>query len=336
VPLPNGLHYEWAMRALRAGKHVLLEKPFTSNAIEARALVDFHSSLPSTPEKPRPILLEAVHCVFHPAFQTFLSLLSRDDIAEVQVEQAIPAGVFNHRNIRFQYDLAGGALMDFGTYNVMVIRQIFGTEPVHCTWAKARTGPAGWDPKCDVEFRAQWQFPNGGIARMYASLAATRRFWAVRVMDAIGLIIPNVTVTHKEVAVIDTSLDGDQTHLLTRTVHMDDYMAPHIWHRIDVADKHVIKNVADGRVLKTWMKEERIKAYTWGGLREEKYVRTGTEFWSTYRHMIEQFVNAIKGRPGSGVWIDGESSVKQMAMVDSGYEKAGLSLRPTSASCVYE
>lgn len=38
IPLPNGLHFEWALKSLQAGKHVLLEKPSTSNAIEAEIL----------------------------------------------------------------------------------------------------------------------------------------------------------------------------------------------------------------------------------------------------------------------------------------------------------
>lgn len=39
ISVPNAMHYEWASKALRAGKHVLCEKPFTSNADEAKRLV---------------------------------------------------------------------------------------------------------------------------------------------------------------------------------------------------------------------------------------------------------------------------------------------------------
>lgn len=39
ISTPNGLHFEWASKALRAGKHVLCEKPFTSNAEEAHKLI---------------------------------------------------------------------------------------------------------------------------------------------------------------------------------------------------------------------------------------------------------------------------------------------------------
>jgi hypothetical protein len=42
-------------------------------------------------------------------------------------------------------------------------------------------------------------------------------------------------------------------------------------------------------------------------------------------------VNKVRGREGSGVWMDGEDSIKQMAMIDSAYEKAGLPIRPTSS-----
>lgn len=62
-PLPNGLHFEWTYKALAKGKHVLLEKPSTSNAVEAERL--FRSPLLSQ-NKPL-VLLEAFHNRFTPA-----------------------------------------------------------------------------------------------------------------------------------------------------------------------------------------------------------------------------------------------------------------------------
>ena len=41
-------------------------------------------------------------------------------------------------------------------------------------------------------------------------------------------------------------------------------------------------------------------------------------------------MNRVKKRKGSGVWVDGEDSIRQMEMIDATYLKAGLPLRPTS------
>ena len=89
--LPNGLHYEWSIKALKAGKHVLVEKLVTSNAIEAKALFDFHDSLTADT---RPILLEAFHYRFHPAWSCFLSLISPKDVERVDAEFSVLRGFF--------------------------------------------------------------------------------------------------------------------------------------------------------------------------------------------------------------------------------------------------
>jgi predicted dehydrogenase len=54
IQLPNGLHFEWAAKALAAGKHVLLEKPSTDSADETRKLFELAASKGVT-------LLEAFH-----------------------------------------------------------------------------------------------------------------------------------------------------------------------------------------------------------------------------------------------------------------------------------
>jgi predicted dehydrogenase len=59
MQLPNGLHYEWTLKALAAGKHVLLEKPSTDTAEDTQRLFDFA-------ERKGLVLLEAFHYRFVP------------------------------------------------------------------------------------------------------------------------------------------------------------------------------------------------------------------------------------------------------------------------------
>lgn len=67
--LPNGLHYEWTVKALLAGKHVLLEKPATSTAEESRALF-------ALAEKKGLVVLEAFHFRYNLIFTSCTCLIS--------------------------------------------------------------------------------------------------------------------------------------------------------------------------------------------------------------------------------------------------------------------
>ncbi|KAI4277411.1 MAG: hypothetical protein LQ337_001792 [Flavoplaca oasis] len=113
-PLPNALHCEWTIKALQAGKHVLLEKPSVSNAAEARSF--FHNPL-LLDNGGSLVVLDAVHIRFHPAWQRFLTLINPANIAEAISSIWMPP-IFARDDIRFQYKLAGGCLMDLGSYAI--------------------------------------------------------------------------------------------------------------------------------------------------------------------------------------------------------------------------
>ena len=81
VATPHGQHYEVASAVLEAGKHVLLEKAFTINAREARALADLAASRGL-------FLMEALWTRFIPAYQFTLDLLERGEIGDVVYVQA--------------------------------------------------------------------------------------------------------------------------------------------------------------------------------------------------------------------------------------------------------
>ncbi|HEX2851050.1 MAG TPA: Gfo/Idh/MocA family oxidoreductase, partial [Acidimicrobiales bacterium] len=59
IPLPNSLHAEWAIRAARAGKHVLCEKPLATSAVEASAMAE-------ACDEAGVLLMEAYMTPFHP------------------------------------------------------------------------------------------------------------------------------------------------------------------------------------------------------------------------------------------------------------------------------
>ena len=126
VSVPNSLHAEWAIRALDQGKHVLCEKPFSSDstmAVKAFALAEANGLL----------MMEAFMYRHHPQTKAVTDAIERGVIGEPRFVRAVFAfnavRVFGESNIRFANDLGGGALLDTGSYCVSNIRLICG-EPV--------------------------------------------------------------------------------------------------------------------------------------------------------------------------------------------------------------
>ncbi len=320
IPLPNGLHCEWALKALAKGKHVLLEKPSVSNAAEAELL--FRSPLLTQPNAP--VLLEAFHYRFHPAWRHFLSLVDAPNVAHARSTASVPGFVFPKDDIRFRYDLAGGTMMDLGTYPMSALRGVFGdVAPEACLDCAVAPCPPP-NERCDASFSARFRFPNGGVGEAEGDLTAP--LWK--------FAIPRVAVTHKEVRVDDESgLPEGQEKVRVRKVTLVNFIMPSLWHRIDVEDEWTVRKTDGAReVLKRWQTKQSKKVYTFregGG--DGDPARPGEEWWLTYRYQLEEFVNRVRGRQGSGAWVGGEDSVAQMAMIDSAYLKAGLPLRPTTA-----
>ena len=149
-PLPNGLHAEWTIAALEAGKHVLCEKPFTANAKEAEdvAAVAARTGL---------VVMEAFHYRYHPLAPAHArdrrERRARDHPARRDRARASRCPKFS--DIRYQYDLAGGATMDVGTYTVHMARLLGCEEPeVVSAEAKLRT------PDVDRAMRAELSVPE--------------------------------------------------------------------------------------------------------------------------------------------------------------------------------
>ncbi|KAK7024992.1 hypothetical protein R3P38DRAFT_2952158 [Favolaschia claudopus] len=124
-PLPNGLHFEWTMKALAAGKHVLLEKPAANTAEETRKMFELA-------ESKGVVLLEAFHYRFHPVANRVRAIIESGELGAVKSTEthlALPERFYRANDIRYNYDLGGGALMDMGCYTISAMRFFAGAEP---------------------------------------------------------------------------------------------------------------------------------------------------------------------------------------------------------------
>ncbi|KAF7594616.1 hypothetical protein BBP40_008883 [Aspergillus hancockii] len=330
IALPNGLHYEWTLRAIRAGKHVLLEKPSCSNGEEARALFNH----PLLKQPGAPIILEAFHYRFHPAWQTFLSFIHDDPVAgpvrHVFAQQYAPKGVVPASDIRWRFDLAGGAMMDFGTYTMNCLRQVLREEPI-VTGAEGRIMSVqsgdGEEAQIDQAMIATYKTVGGATGKLLADLSTTGGWpllpasWSKH-LPGFGWPKCEVELEEKEMETVQ-----GESHSVERKVTLWNHLAPSVYHRIDVEDTNTIRR--EGQIVKTWKETKYVKAYTW--LSGDERVGAAKDWWPTYLYQLHEFVNKVKGRKGSGVWVEGNDSIKQMDAVDRTYEKAGLKIRPSSS-----
>ncbi|MCP3987605.1 MAG: Gfo/Idh/MocA family oxidoreductase [Actinomycetia bacterium] len=161
-PLPMSLHAEWTIAALRAGKHVLCEKPFASNATEAADMV-------RVAEEEGRILGEAFHYFYHPLFRRILDEVASGrigDLVRLEAEFETPVA---KPNLRWDYATSGGSLMDLGCYPMHWVRQLAGEEPTVVS-ASAIEGPA----KIDASIEAEMLFPSGVTAQVASSMERGR------------------------------------------------------------------------------------------------------------------------------------------------------------------
>jgi predicted dehydrogenase len=159
-PLPNGLHGEWTIAALEAGKHVLCEKPFTANADEARevkAVADAHPEL---------VVMEAFHYRYHPFAERLRAIVASGELGTIErIETAMCFPLLKRDDIRWDFGLAGGATMDVGCYTIHCLRLLAGEGP-EVTTAEAKLK----GPNVDRAMVAEMAFPSGATGRIHCSM----------------------------------------------------------------------------------------------------------------------------------------------------------------------
>ncbi|MFI1767569.1 Gfo/Idh/MocA family protein [Streptomyces sp. NPDC020800] len=200
VPLPNGLHAEWTLKALGAGKHVLCEKPFASHRAEAERVAD---AADAAFARSGLVVMEAFHYRHHPLAARMRQIVESGELGElhhVEADVCFPLPRFG--DIRYDYALAGGATMDAGCYAVHVARLLTGADPAVTA---ARMLTLRKEPRIDRAMSAELAFPGGVTGRVRASM------WSRRVLSVRARAV---------------GTDGE--------LDVTNFVMPHLYHRLTV------------------------------------------------------------------------------------------------------
>jgi xylose dehydrogenase (NAD/NADP) len=196
IALPNHLHHPWALKALKAGKHVLCEKPLACSAKEAIEMA-------SLAEDHRRYLMEAFMYRFHPRSRRIKQLVAEGRIgAPCLVRSAFcfrmgETDWAGEKNARLKPEMGGGALLDVGCYSVSAARWFLGSEPTQVQ-AQALYHPGG----VDVQMVGTLGFADTALATFEASfISALQQTFSIAGADGVIELPHNAFVPWEEDAV---------------------------------------------------------------------------------------------------------------------------------------
>ncbi|KAF9047840.1 hypothetical protein BJ165DRAFT_1468439 [Panaeolus papilionaceus] len=307
IPLPHMFHYEWSLKALNAGKHVLVEKPMVNTPEEAARLHD-------VAREKGLVIMEAMHTRFHPAIQRVKEIIDSGELGAVtHVEAAglCPKGAITRTYTENDFKEGRGVLMDVGCYPIEVIRYF--TSPTSMTVSSATHTSFPNLPQLDFTVEANLDIVTSSPASRPNPTATFRTSIAA---PHIYGVIPNL-----DMSVTIRCTNG--------SVYLSNYMIPAIYHKIVV--KHTEGNEKGAKV-----KHERVeKVYVFGPRDGDGMKKQGADWWTTYRYQLEAFVDRVREREPR-TWYEKSDSVQNLEWVGEVYRKLGLEQRPPSGYFVSE
>ncbi len=179
IPLPNSLHREWAIRAMRAGKHVLCEKPLALDAAEAEEMIRISRECGV-------LLMEAFMYRYTARMGKVEEILASGLLGPVRCINSTFRFFLDRQNtIKEQPELGGGALYDVGCYPLNLIGLVTQSEPeaiaVECTKSNG----------VDVNLSAVLRYADGLIATLHCGFNAFGRNYSEIVGTDGALLIPD-------------------------------------------------------------------------------------------------------------------------------------------------
>ena len=181
IPLPNGLHFEWVLKAAAKKKHILCEKPLgvsKSQVEKMQAACDANGV----------ILMEAFAYRQSPLTKKVKEIIESGILGKLKfIESHYGYFLENENDVRLSESLYGGATYDVGCYNLNLIRYLAGSEPVKISAA----GVVSEIYKVDEGSSILMQFQDGLEAFAYCSLAIFTSCYYTVISEKGILTVPN-------------------------------------------------------------------------------------------------------------------------------------------------
>lgn len=207
ISLPNSLHIEWSIKAMRAGKHVLCEKPAAMNLAQLKEAI-------AVADETGLIFMEASWNRWHPRTLRFKEIVDSGIIGEVKnIRSAFTYDGLHEDNIRTVYELGGGGLYDLGPYSVAAPIWLMNFAPITNVKTEVKWHPKGSDETVTTSFDI-----GGAHAEALTSMntTGTLYFDAIGTKGRVSMIGNDAFNSHNKPSALEIEIDGKVT-----TEHFD-------------------------------------------------------------------------------------------------------------------
>lgn len=254
MPLPTGLHYEWGIKALKAGKHVLSEKSLGCTYTEVEKMVDLA-------RQNNLLLMENFQFRFHSQTEWVHNYIMQGNIGQIRCfRSSFGFPPFkDSTNIRYSRALGGGALLDAGAYTIKSLQAILPDE--HFIF-KASSMIFPSHSEVDIYGGAYLESNNGVIAELaygfdnyyqcgFEIWGSSGKLISTRAYTAPATLIPKIVVEKKDA--------GSKEYLLDACDHfmaMTNYLSK-------ILDSQEFENEHVQNLLQAYYLEN-IRTYTYG------------------------------------------------------------------------
>jgi len=167
IALPNHLHRQYTERALRAGVHVLCEKPLAPSEEDCRKMIE-------TARETGRNLMTAYRLHFEAANLEAVRMCQSGRLGELRMFDSIFGQQVADGNVRVSYEASqgGGPLFDMGVYCINAARYLFREEPVEVSAFRGTNGEKRFQ-KCEEMMSVTLRFPKDRLATFLVSFNAS-------------------------------------------------------------------------------------------------------------------------------------------------------------------